>query len=332
VVSRVACVVIGRNEGERLRRCLESVLAECANIVYVDSASTDGSASLAERLGVETIRLTEAEPLSAARGRNAGFFHATATTPSLEYVQFVDGDSELAPGWLAAGMMELDRIPAAAAACGRIREKHPGRSIYNSLYEMEWVHAPGDIEWWGGTAMFRVSAFRNVGGFDPTLIAGEDSDLYARLRARGHRVRSIAHDMAIHDADITRFSAWWMRNVRTGHAYAEAKSRHPDSPAMRSGKAVRSIAFWGFWLPCLSLSLAAPTLGVSLLASAGGYPALLVRVYRTMRERGFSRASARLYATFCVLGKFPQAFGMLRHRVLERRGRRSALIEYKGPA
>ncbi len=36
-------VVIGRNEGERLRRCLESVLGATPGVVYVDSGSSDGS-------------------------------------------------------------------------------------------------------------------------------------------------------------------------------------------------------------------------------------------------------------------------------------------------
>ena len=34
-------VVIGRNEGERLRRCLDSVMAPGCHVVYVDSGSTD---------------------------------------------------------------------------------------------------------------------------------------------------------------------------------------------------------------------------------------------------------------------------------------------------
>jgi glycosyltransferase involved in cell wall biosynthesis len=40
----VAIVVIGRNEGERLKRCLRAALAATATVVYVDSGSVDGSA------------------------------------------------------------------------------------------------------------------------------------------------------------------------------------------------------------------------------------------------------------------------------------------------
>ena len=331
-MSRIACVVIGRNEGDRLVRCLSSVLRECECVVYADSASTDGSLDAARRLGVATVALDGSERLSAARGRNAGFEHLSRTVPDLEYVQFLDGDSELIPGWLARGALELDRTPDAAAVCGRVRERNPERSVYNALYEMDWVHEPGDVEWLGGTALFRASAFREARGFDANLIAGEEPDLCARLRARGHRIRSVECDMSLHDANMTRFSEWWVRNVRTGHAYAEAMDLRPDDPAMASSEAIRSISLWAMWLPGLSIALAPPTLGASLLAPIGGYPALFARIYRSMRERGFSRKDASRYAAFCVLGKFPQAWGLARYQALRLRGRSSELIEYKGRA
>ena len=43
-------VAIGRNEGERLRRCLASVLPQAALVVYIDSGSTDGSPAMAHAL------------------------------------------------------------------------------------------------------------------------------------------------------------------------------------------------------------------------------------------------------------------------------------------
>ena len=50
VPDRVGFVVIGRNEGERLVRCLDSLKsAGAAEIVYVDSGSTDGSVMEAAR-------------------------------------------------------------------------------------------------------------------------------------------------------------------------------------------------------------------------------------------------------------------------------------------
>jgi hypothetical protein len=44
VASRdIGIVVIGRNEGDRLTRCLQSLQMENLPVIYVDSGSTDGS-------------------------------------------------------------------------------------------------------------------------------------------------------------------------------------------------------------------------------------------------------------------------------------------------
>ena len=58
-VRSVGFVVIGRNEGERLEQCLRSVLAVSNRVVYADSASTDGSVQLAERLGASVVALAQ---------------------------------------------------------------------------------------------------------------------------------------------------------------------------------------------------------------------------------------------------------------------------------
>lgn len=50
ITTSLGVVVIGRNEGERLKRCLASLLGNVDQIVYVDSGSTDGSVQLAQGL------------------------------------------------------------------------------------------------------------------------------------------------------------------------------------------------------------------------------------------------------------------------------------------
>src|SRR5271170_4957425 len=65
----VGVVSIGRNEGERLKRCLESVKNAADCIVYVDSGSTDGSLELARELAVVVVELDLKTPFTAARAR-----------------------------------------------------------------------------------------------------------------------------------------------------------------------------------------------------------------------------------------------------------------------
>jgi glycosyltransferase involved in cell wall biosynthesis len=65
-------VVIGRNEGERLVRCLQSLAQFGAPLVYVDSNSTDGSSEQAQRLGAHAVQLDLTQSFTAARARNLG--------------------------------------------------------------------------------------------------------------------------------------------------------------------------------------------------------------------------------------------------------------------
>src|SRR5687768_17706012 len=99
-MNDVGVIAIGRNEGERLRRCLASVVGKgCAAVVYVDSNSSDGSVAMARGMGVEVVELDMSLPFSAARARNAGFERLVQAAPHVEFVQFVDGDCEVQPTW-----------------------------------------------------------------------------------------------------------------------------------------------------------------------------------------------------------------------------------------
>ena len=73
-------------------------------MVYVDSNSNDNSVDLARSLGVEVVELDQSLPFTAARARNAGFERLEQLCAvGVEFVQFVDGDCEVAAGWLDTG-------------------------------------------------------------------------------------------------------------------------------------------------------------------------------------------------------------------------------------
>jgi GT2 family glycosyltransferase len=328
--SRFGAVVIGRNEGERLRMCLQSVLRSAARVVYVDSGSTDGSTALAQSLGVEVLPLDLSIPFTAARARNAGYRRLLEIAPELTLVQFVDGDCEVVAGWTEVAVARLDERPELAVVCGRRRERHPEASIYNQLCDMEWNTPLGEATACGGDALMRLSALEAVGGFNPELIAGEEPELCVRLRARGYRIERLDAEMTLHDAAMTRFSQWWRRNVRAGHAYAEGAALHGRPPERHNVRAVRSVLFWAGLVPATALAAAIPTGGASLILLAG-YPVLAARIYRGARRGGWPGRAAALAGAFIVLGKFPELRGILKYHWSRALGRRSALLEYKGP-
>lgn len=327
----LGAVAIGRNEGDRLVACLDSLVGRVGRVVYVDSGSTDGSVDRARARGVEVVELDTSIPFTAARARNAGLDRLLERDPGLRYVQFVDGDCEVVQGWLDRARGELEARPELAVACGRRRERHPEASVYNLLADLEWDTPVGDAESCGGDAMMRVGALREVGGFDPALIAGEEPDLCVRLRAEGWKVARLDAEMTRHDLAMTRFGQWWRRHVRAGHAFAEGALRHAGKPGRPWARQAISNGFWGLAWPAGCLALAWPSGGWSLLGMLG-YGVIAARSARGRRGRGAPAGHAALFGLSCAASKFPQAIGQAKFAADRIAGRRGGLIEYKAPA
>jgi glycosyltransferase involved in cell wall biosynthesis len=327
-MGKVGVVVIGRNEGERLRQCLASVVGQSAGLVYVDSGSTDRSVEVARSFRAEVVELDTTIPFTAARARNAGFSRLIAKHPDLQYVQFVDGDCKVDPDWIGRARYVLEANPAAAVVCGRRSERFRWASLYNRLCDMEWDTPIGEATACGGDALMRAEAFRAAGGFDDGLMAGEEVELCLRLRARGNKVLRIDAEMTLHDAAMLRFGQWWRRSVRTGYGLAACQhaTRNTATPLWKREN--NSNWLYGLVLPAVALAAAPWTHGLSLLLLAA-YAVLAVRVYRGRLRHGNVWQDARLYAAFCVLGKFAQALGQSRFHYDRLRSSRSGLIEYK---
>jgi len=335
----VGVVVIGRNEGERLRRCLRSLLAQGAGpIVYVDSGSTDDSVEFSRSLGVRVVNLDTSIPFTMARGRNAGFEELQRLFPTLRWVQFVDGDCEVRPDWIARARAAFVDRPELAAVCGRRRERHPEASLYNRLADMEWNAPLGEVEECGGDVLFRSPVFLEVGGFNPRMIAGEEPELCVRVRGAGYKILRIDAEMTLHDANITRFSQWWTRAMRGGHSFAEGMALHGAGPSRHNVRHTLSSLFYGLGLPLLwsgALVFAAAGIGLGPLTPLVlvGVPAAYLRAacgaYRERRRRHDPRSHAALYAGFCMLGKVPETLGVLTYWSNRLRGRYSGLMEYK---
>jgi GT2 family glycosyltransferase len=329
-------VAIGRNEGDRLRTCLLSARRDCPAVVYVDSGSTDGSADLARSLGVTVVDLDLSIPFTAARARNEGFARLKAIEPSLEAVQFIDGDCEIVDGWIAKAIETLTINPKAAVVCGRRRERFPTASIYNKLCDMEWNTPVGIAKACGGDALIRAIAFDQVGGYNPSVIAGEEPEMCVRLRQAGWTIHRIDAEMTLHDAAMTRFGQWWKRNIRAGHAYAQGFALHGQPPERFRERELGSIKKWAI-LPLIATILA--TAGIAAVAPRWCglgflglmlYPLLAVKVASARLRRGDSPREALLYGTSVVIGKFPQWLGARRFFTASRRGQRIGIIEYKG--
>jgi len=318
-------VVIGRNEGERLRICLRSLGSTARQVVYVDSGSTDGSVSLAAAMGAVVVELDPRIPFNAGRARAEGLRHLQALLPDLEYVQFVDGDSEIAAGWIAAATGFLEAHPDVAVVSGRLRERHPERSIYNRLCAIEWnVHPAGEARACGGNAMMRIAAVAAVGGYRSDLVGAEEPELCHRLRRAHWRIWRLPETIATHDAAMMHFGQWWRRNVRGGYSGLQVAWMCGGPPDFHGLRLVLSIWFWAACVPLLVLLLL-PWLGGWALPVLAVYPLQIIRQV----IRGGRRQDAWPDAAFSVLMKFPNLVGQVQCLLHWCLRRQAQPIEYK---
>lgn len=314
--NKLGAVVIGRNEGKRLKRCLKSVLRQTDNIVYVDSGSSDGSVEYAESIGVNTVQLDMSIPFSAARARNEGFQYLSAHFPSLIYIHFIDGDCELCTGWFEQAISYLDTNHSCAIITGHLQERFPEKSVYNTLCDIEWDAPPGNIKSCGGIFTIRKNSFNEVQGFNPAVMAGEEPDLCYRLRNKSWKVHRIDCLMAIHDADMIRFSQWWKRSVRSGHAYALGYFLHRNNVGTFYMAECIRIWFWALIFPTV-IFLCTFFLSKWWLLGLVGYLLQFAKIFLASRSKEMSLKKSLLYSIFMVIIKFPQMVGQLTY-LLER--------------
>ena len=333
VGAAVSVVVIGRNEGERLLRCLRSIAkvephGSVAEVIYVDSGSVDQSVAMAEQWGARAIALQPEQP-TAALGRNAGWRAASG-----EFVLFLDGDTELAAAFLSRALASMEE-PGVAVVWGHRRELHPDASIYNRVLDLDWIYPPGPAEFCGGDALFRRRLLEDTEGFDETLIAGEEPELCRRILAHGGSILHIDAPMTGHDLQMTRWGQYWRRASRAGHAYAEVSERFADTPGrFWRADAVRNLrrALLLLLLPLLAIVAVVWTrstlpfvLWLALMA------ALTLRTAWKARWKSGDWGTLLLYGVHSHLQQVPIFLGQTGYWLSRWRGSRRSLVEYKRP-
>lgn len=321
-------VIIGRNEGERLKRCVYSVIEENVHIVYVDSGSTDNSIEFVKSLGCDVVQLDTKTPFSAARARNEGFEHLVSSNSDISYIQFIDGDCELLENWLELGIQFLDKNNNYAIVAGHTKERFPDKSIYNRLCDIEWQTPTGDIKSCGGIFLIRANAFLEVGGFLPSVVAGEEPEFCYRLRQVGWKIFHYNKDMVWHDADILKFTQWWKRSVRSGLAYAQGLVLHGSEAEKYCVRETFRIWLWALLIP-LVISILAIYWSQFFLLLIALYPMQLIRVALSEVGRLASMKYSFLYSFFVLLSKWPQLLGQANFFLKKLSHKQQEVIEYK---
>ncbi len=327
---RVAVVVIGRNEGERLARCLDSVwdmrYPEAAlELIYVDSQSTDNSIELAKERNAQVIEVNPDRPCAAV-GRNAGW----RATDAL-FVLFLDGDTILHPDFVATALRSFE--DDMSVVFGHRREIATDDSIYNRVLDLDWVWPLGELDFCGGDALIRRSALEVVDGYDDTLIAGEEPDMCRRMRGLGWRILHIDAPMTGHDMAMTTFGQYWRRATRTGHAYSEVSARFADTDEQFwTAESKRNFIHAGVVAATPVAVMVGATVmrpAIPALGAAAFWAAVIARSAKKTAWKQAPAATRVAYAAHSHFQQIPIAVGQLKERALRRRGKHQALIEYK---
>ena len=331
--ASIGVVVIGRNEGERLRKCLTS-LQNVPVRVYVDSGSTDDSCGLARELGFDVVDLDLSQGFSAARARNAGIEHLLGRDPALEYIQAVDGDCEVRDGWIDTARTDLAADLQRAVVFGRRRERYPNRNAYHLACDDEWDVPVGEVNSCGGDALFRVAALRDVDGYNDELIAGEEPDMCLRMRQKGWQIWSNGQEMTWHDVAIDRIGQWWKRSKRTGYGVARLVDLHGEAADPSWRRLLNSAGFWTLAnltaLIGLVVLLISQNLTLSVLAVLP-VALVIVQMLRLTRSKAHRLGVSGSFKWACLMmiAKAAQLRGWLDYRADKRAHKPATLIEYK---
>ena len=332
----LSVVVIGRNEGARLERCLRSIAAtepppgessSGIEVIYVDSNSSDGSPELAARLGARCIILPKGRT-TAALGRNAGWRAASAPL-----VLFLDGDTILHPRFVVQAIAALR--PEIAIVWGHRREIHPEATIFNRVLDLDWIYPPGITEFCGGDALMRRQALAEVNGYDETLIAGEEPEMCRRMRAKNWQILHVDLPMTGHDMAMTSWSQYWKRATRAGYAYAQVSARFRNTglpfweeDARRNRN--RAITLLGVLAVGIIASAVLRNV-IPILAVAAFYALLSLRTASRMKWKSPDFGTRLAYGFHSHLQQIPIWLGQLQYGRDQSAGRVRGLIEYKGP-
>lgn len=239
----VTIVIPVRNNVTGVRRLVSSLRG--LRVIVVD----DGSAcpiELADLAGshCDIEVLYHVRNKGPAAARNTGL--AACTT---DFVAFLDSDVTPRRGWLEA-LLGHFCDPTVALVAPRIVGLEQSDNV---IARYEAVHSSLDlglreapvlplstVSYVPSAAIVcRASTIRAVGGFDETMLAGEDVDLCWRLVETGARLRYEPIALVAHD-HRTELRGWIARKAFYGGSAAPLSVRHPDktAPVVISGWAL----------------------------------------------------------------------------------------------
>ncbi len=293
----VTVVIPARSARGPVRDVLRHLPADVP-VVIVDDGSPEPLFPLANAR-VQVLRHNQSRGPAAAR--NAGA--ATVRTP---WIAFLDADTVPDENWIAElkgrivptdSEAAADRVVLAAPRIYPLPASGLGGWFEQRVCALDLDGSPSDVGI-GKTVSYVPSAallvdadaFRRVGGFDESMMVGEDVDLVWRLAALG-RIRYLP-DVRVGHTARGSLSAALNRRRMYGSSAADLGRRHPGS--LRHV----DVSVWSFgpWLLGVAVHpvLGIGTAGFTAAISPWGMPELSAANARRLAVQGHLRAGGAL--------------------------------------
>lgn len=185
-MPRVSVLIPTYNRADYLLEAIGSVLHQTFSdleVVVVDDGSTDDTAQLVKAIADDRVRYLYQSNHGVAAALNTAWRAAQG-----EYLAMLGSDDLMLPDQLAILLADLDHDPRLGLVYARAQgmdphgnslpqilgapPKFPGQTLKSNLY--------GDSVC-GIACLFRKSCIEQAGGFNESLIANEDWDLWIRM-------------------------------------------------------------------------------------------------------------------------------------------------------
>jgi glycosyltransferase involved in cell wall biosynthesis len=214
----LSVVLICKNQAWNMGRLIESVLKETAgsaDVIVVDSASTDSTIETTRQYPISILRLKPDQRLTPAAGRYIGYANTAG-----DLILFLDGDMALYPGWLLRGISLLESDNRAAAVTGVVINQPKNTRGSDGAELSGSTDKVTQVRHGGGAALYRRSVLEQVGTFDPSLYSDEEPELCIRIRHAGYRILKTEYPIAYHYSDpddaLATLIARWRRRLYLG--------------------------------------------------------------------------------------------------------------------
>jgi len=297
----VSIVVVGKNEEKNLGKCFRSIFAidypsDKLEVVYVDTGSSDRSIDVASKFNVKVAEEHSDFP-TPGLARNRGIREAKN-----DVIHFVDGDMTVTKTYLKKAVSVLGKNNI-ACVIGRVREKNRDRNFLSKILSYPWrIRKVGFVDAPGAGGTFIKNALQEVGGYNPNILKGQETELGTRMRQRGYNIYMIDSSMGVHDYCFSNLLGFMTHLYVIGKSYGRVLMLQPMESYSDLTVRARSLLIQGVFFLILAL-VAFFAVNPILIVAFPLFIAIHVsvkywNVYYTRRDW-----SALLYYLFMHLGK-----------------------------